>query len=142
MADLRQGDCPCRACNRWGPCFPASPSGSPPIGLTRWLSSLVLLRRGEGFEARPLLDAAQLGPIRAIAPGDFKGDGRRDLFAAMGFPLLGEPCDAVAEDWNGDGVSDRVVSEAGGGLHWIQSRKADGRSAGEPPTTGEKAREP
>jgi hypothetical protein len=107
-----------------------------------WLSSLVLLRRGEGFEARPLLDAAQLGPIRAIAPGDFKGDGRRDLFAAMGFPLLGEPCDAVAEDWNGDGVSDRVVSEAGGGLHWIQSRKADGRSAGEPPKTGERAREP
>ena len=127
----------------------------------RWLSSLVLLRRGEGFEARPLPDAAQLGPIRAIAPGDFNGDGRRDLFVAMGFAghgfrgprddageglflfgrddgnfdavpsgslgfrLLGEPCDAVADDWNGDGVSDLVVSEADGGLQWIQSRKAD-----------------
>ena len=127
----------------------------------RWLSSLVLLRRGEGFEARPLPDAAQLGPIRAIAPGDFNGDGRRDLFVAMGFAghgfrgpredageglflfgrgdgsfesvpsgslgfrLLGEPRDVVAEDWNGDGVSDLVVSEADGGLHWIQSRKAD-----------------
>ena len=85
----------------------------------------MLLHRGEGFEARPLLDAAQLGPIRAIAPVDFKGNGRRDLFAAMGFPLLGEPCDVVAEDWNGDGVSDLVVSEADGGLQWIQSRKAD-----------------
>ena len=127
----------------------------------RWLSSLVLLRRGEGFEARPLPDAAQLGPIRAIAPGDFNGDGRRDLFVAMGFAghgfrgprddageglflfgrgdgsfesvpsgslgfrLLGEPRDVVAEDWNGDGVSDLVVSEADGGLQWIQSRKAD-----------------
>ena len=73
---------------------------------------------------------------------DFKGNGRRGLFAAMGFPLLGEPCDAVAEDWNGDGVSDRVVSEADGGLQWIQSRKANGRSAGEPSKTGERAREP
>jgi len=127
----------------------------------RWLSSLVLLRRGEGFEARPLPDAAQLGPIRAIAPGDFNGDGRRDLFVAMGFAghgfrgprddageglflfgrgdgnfdavpsgslgfrLLGEPCDAVADDWNGDGVSDLVVSEADGHLLWILSRKAD-----------------
>ncbi len=127
----------------------------------RWLSSLVLLRRGEGFEARPLPDAAQLGPIRAMAAGDFNGDGRRDLFVAMGFAghgfrgprddageglflmgrgdgsfesvpsgslgfrLLGEPRDVVAEDWNGDGVSDLVVSEADGGLHWIQSRKAD-----------------
>ena len=127
----------------------------------RWLSSLVLLRRGEGFEARPLPDAAQLGPIRAIAPGDFNGDGRRDLFVAMGFAghgfrgprddageglflfgrgdgsfesvpsgslgfrRLGEPRDVVAEDWNGDGVSDLVVSEADGQLHWIQSRKAD-----------------
>ena len=102
----------------------------------------MLLHRGEGFEARPLLDVGQLGSIRAIAPVDFKGNGRRDLFAAMGFPLLGEPCDAVAEDWNGDGVSDRVVSEADGQLQWIQSRKSDGRSAGEPPTTGERAREP
>ncbi|MDH4372940.1 MAG: hypothetical protein QE510_05990 [Verrucomicrobiota bacterium] len=91
---------------------------------------------------RPLPDAAQLGLIRAIAPGDFKGDGRRDFFAALGFRLLGEPCDAVAEDWNGDGVSDRVVSEADGGLQWIQSRKANGRSAGEPSKTGERAREP
>ena len=128
----------------------------------RWLTSLVLLRRGDRFEARPLPDAAQLGPIRAIAPGDFNGDGKRDLFVAMGFAghgfrgprddageslflfgrgdgtfeavpsgslgfrLLGEPCDAVANDWNGDGVDDLVVSEApGGGLWWIQSRKAD-----------------
>ncbi len=127
----------------------------------RWLTSLVLLRRGEGFEARPLPDAAQLGPIRAMAAGDFNGDGRRDLFVAMGFAghgfrgprddageglflmgrgdgsfesvpsgslgfrLLGEPRDVVAEDWNGDGVSDLVVSEADGGLQWIQSRKAD-----------------
>ncbi len=125
----------------------------------RWLTSLVLLRRGEGFEARPLPDAAQLGPIRAVAAGDFNGDGRRDLFVAMGFAghgfrgprddageavflmgrgdgtwdsvpsgslgfrLLGEPRDVVAEDWNGDGVSDLVVSEADGSLHWIQSRK-------------------
>jgi hypothetical protein len=44
---------------------------------------------------------------------------------SLGFRLLGEPCDVVAEDWNGDGVSDLVVSEADGGLHWIQSRKAD-----------------
>ena len=128
----------------------------------RWLTSLILLRRGDRFEARPLPDAAQLGPIRAIAPGDFNGDGRRDLFVAMGFAghgfrgqrddageslflfgrgdgtfdpvptgslgfrLLGEPCDAVADDWNGDGVSDLMVSEApGGGLWWIQSRKVD-----------------
>jgi hypothetical protein len=127
----------------------------------RWLTSLVLLRRGEGFEARPLPDAAQLGPIRAMAAGDFNGDGRCDLFVAMGFAghgfrgprddageglflmgrgdgsfesvpsgslgfrLLGEPRDVVAEDWNGDGVSDLVVSEADGGLQWIQSRKAD-----------------
>jgi hypothetical protein len=128
----------------------------------RWLTSLVLLRRGDRFEARPLPDAAQLGPIRVIAPGDFNGDGKRDLFVAMGFTghgfrgarddagealflfgrgdgtfepvpsgslgfrLLGEPCDAVADDWNGDGVSDLVVSEApGGSLWWIRSLKAD-----------------
>ncbi len=128
----------------------------------RWLTSLVLLRRGDRFEARPLPDAAQLGPIRALVPGDFNGDGRRDLFVAMGFAghgfrgprddagealflfgrgdgtfepvpsgslgfrLLGEPCDAVSDDWNGDGVSDLVVSESSGGdLWWIRSRKAD-----------------
>jgi hypothetical protein len=91
--------------------------------------------------------------------GDFNGDGRRDLFVAMGFAghgfrgprddageavflmgrgdgtwdsvpsgslgfrLLGEPRDVVAEDWNGDGVSDLVISEADGRLQWIQSRK-------------------
>lgn len=125
-----------------------------------WLTSMVLLRRGDRFEARPLPDAAQLGPIRALAQGDFNGDGRRDLFVAMGFAghgfrgprddagealllfgrgdgsfdpvpsgslgfrLLGEPCDAVAEDWNGDGVSDLVVSEADGSVWWIPSGRA------------------
>jgi len=57
-----------------------------------------------------------------------RGDGTFDAVpsGSLGFRLLGEPCDAVADDWNGDGVSDLEVSEApGGGLWWIRSLKAD-----------------
>jgi hypothetical protein len=70
------------------------------------------------------------GPREDAGEGLFlfgRGDGSFESVpsGSLGFRLLGEPCDAVVEDWNGDGVSDLVVSEADGGLHWIQSRKAD-----------------
>lgn len=51
----------------------------------RWLSSLVLLNRGDHFEALPLPDLAQLGPIFSLAAADLDGDGRMDLYAAQGF---------------------------------------------------------
>jgi len=51
----------------------------------RWLASVVLWNRGDRFELRPLPDEAQLGPILALAPGDFDGDRRTDLYGAQGF---------------------------------------------------------
>jgi len=51
----------------------------------RWLSSLLLLNRGDHFEARVLPAEAQLGPLMASVTADFDGDGHSDLYAAQGF---------------------------------------------------------
>jgi hypothetical protein len=50
-----------------------------------WLSSLILYNRGNHFDARPLPDLAQLGPIFALQAADFNGDGFMDIYAAQGF---------------------------------------------------------
>ncbi len=50
-----------------------------------FLSSLILLNRGDSFEARALPDLAQLGPLLSLAVGDFDDDGHLDLFGAQGY---------------------------------------------------------
>lgn len=51
----------------------------------RWLTSIILLNRGGGFDARALPGLAQLGPVFAWAAEDFDGDGRLDLYGAQGY---------------------------------------------------------
>jgi hypothetical protein len=67
----------------------------------RWLSSVLLLNRGERFELRFLPDAAQLGPIMDLAVADFDGDGHPDLYGAQGF--FGHNF-GVGRDDGGEGV--------------------------------------
>ncbi|MBI2926680.1 MAG: VCBS repeat-containing protein [Verrucomicrobia bacterium] len=49
------------------------------------LDSMLLLHRGDHFEARPLPVEAQLAPVFGIAIGDLDGDGHEDLFLAQNF---------------------------------------------------------
>jgi hypothetical protein len=49
------------------------------------LESVVLLNRGDHFEAHPLPPQAQWAPVFAIVPGDFDGDGNEDLFLSQNF---------------------------------------------------------
>lgn len=46
----------------------------------RVMASVVLLNRGEGFEARELPAPAQWAPVSGIAVADFDGDGAEDVF--------------------------------------------------------------
>ena len=52
---------------------------------TALLDSMVMLNRGEFFEARPLPLEAQISPVFGIACGDLDGDGNDDLFLAQNF---------------------------------------------------------
>ena len=47
--------------------------------------SMVLLNRGDYFEARPLPIEAQFSPAFGISVGDWDGDGHEDLFLAQNF---------------------------------------------------------
>ena len=49
------------------------------------LDHLVLLNRGDRFEARPLPAAAQFAPAFGVAIADFTGDGFEDVFLAQNF---------------------------------------------------------
>jgi enediyne biosynthesis protein E4 len=49
------------------------------------LESLVLLNRGDHFEAQQLPVEAQFSPVFGLCVGDFDGDGREDLFLAQNF---------------------------------------------------------
>jgi hypothetical protein len=49
------------------------------------LESLVLLNRGDRFEARPLPAEAQFAPAFGVTVADFDGDGHEDLFLAQNF---------------------------------------------------------
>lgn len=86
----------------------------------RWMSSLVLLNRGNRFVVRELPAEAQLGPIFAWASGDFDGDGHRDLYAAQGYfgHNFGIPRDDAGEGvflmGNGDGTFEAIPSAASG----------------------------
>ncbi|MFO1457947.1 MAG: VCBS repeat-containing protein [Verrucomicrobiota bacterium] len=86
----------------------------------RWMSSLLLLNRGDRFVVRELPAEAQLGPIFSLAAGDFDGDGRRDLYAAQGFfgNNFGIPRDDAGEGvflmGNGDGTFEAIPVAATG----------------------------
>lgn len=54
------------------------------VGATTY-DHLLLLNRGDRFEARPLPAAAQLAPSCAPVVADFDGDGREDLFLSQNF---------------------------------------------------------
>ena len=58
--------------------------GAVRIGATTF-DHLVLLNRGNRFEARPLPGVAQLAPAFAPVVADFDGDGKEDLFLAQNF---------------------------------------------------------
>lgn len=47
--------------------------------------SIVLLGRGDGFEARSLPLEAQFAPVFGVGVGDFDGDGHQDVFLAQNF---------------------------------------------------------
>jgi len=49
------------------------------------LDSVVLLNRGDHFEARPLPLEAQLSPVFGLSVGDLDGDGCQDVFLAQNF---------------------------------------------------------
>jgi hypothetical protein len=49
------------------------------------LSSLVLMNRGDHFEARPLPDIAQFAPVFGIVAADFDGDTHEDIFLSQNF---------------------------------------------------------
>lgn len=51
----------------------------------RVLDSMVFLRRGDRFEARPLPAEAQWAPVFGVCVGDANGDGQDDLFLAQNF---------------------------------------------------------
>jgi hypothetical protein len=51
----------------------------------RTLASLVLLNRGDHFEARPLPPEAQWAPAFGVCVADFDGDGAEDLFLSQNF---------------------------------------------------------
>lgn len=48
-------------------------------------SSMILLNRGNRYEARTLPPAAQFSPAFGLVAGDFDGDGNEDLFFAQNF---------------------------------------------------------
>jgi hypothetical protein len=51
----------------------------------RTLDSMVLLNRGDHFEARPLPGEAQWTPALGVAVADFDGDGAEDVFLSQNF---------------------------------------------------------
>ncbi len=51
----------------------------------RTFQSLLLLNRGDSFEARPLPDDAQFSPVFGMAVADFNGDGNEDVVLAQNF---------------------------------------------------------
>ena len=59
-------------------------ASAPRIGATTF-DHLLLLNRGDHFEAHSLPALAQLAPAFAPVVGDFDGDGREDLFLAQNF---------------------------------------------------------
>jgi hypothetical protein len=92
--------------------------------------SVLLATLGGGFIR--VLDVATTAEPRAMAPGDFDGDGLVDLavarenavdvfqgsggaFAlAATIPLPADPRDVTVSDFNGDGIADIVATTAGG----------------------------
>jgi hypothetical protein len=54
------------------------------VGATTF-DHLLLLNRGDHFEAHPLPAMAQLAPASGVVVADFDGDGREDLFLAQNF---------------------------------------------------------
>jgi hypothetical protein len=49
------------------------------------LSSVVLMNRGDHFEARPMPDLAQFAPAFGIVAADFNGDSHEDIFLSQNF---------------------------------------------------------
>jgi len=73
-----------------GPIAPSlNPNLNPsaPVNLVEavMLSSLVLMNRGDHFEARSLPDIAQFAPAFGIVAADFDGDAHEDIFLSQNF---------------------------------------------------------
>jgi hypothetical protein len=71
------------------------------------LESVVLMNRGDHFEARPLPVEAQLAPGYAVCVADYDGDGQEDVFLSQNFFAVNADssrCDAGRGLWmKGDG---------------------------------------
>jgi hypothetical protein len=84
------------------------------------LSSLVLMNRGDHFEARPLPDAVQFAPVFGIVAADFDGDTHEDIFLSQNFfavqPTTSRSDGGVGLLLVGDGkgrLDPRLPSESG-----------------------------
>lgn len=90
------------------------------------LESVVLLNRGDHFEARPLPGEAQWAPAFGVVAADFDGDGHEDVFLSQNFFATGAETD---RDDAGQGLLLR--GDGHGGLTPVSAPESGLRLTGE-----------